>query len=129
MVPEYNVGDIIVVKKTSPELINIGDDVTYLGTAISVKNLRITHRVIDKKNKDGKYYYITKGIANEVEDPEINEDNLYGKVVYKTVLFSFIGRLMQNIIVYYAAFILVAASFSYDFIISFFKKDEVDEEK
>lgn len=130
MVPEYNVGDIIIVKKSDPKTIEIGDDVTYLGSASVVKNLRITHRVIEKREKDNKLYFTTKGIANENEDPEINEDNLFGKVVYKTVLFSFIGRLMTNIVVYYVAFVLVAASFSYDFITStFLKKGELDEEK
>ena len=130
MVPEYQVGDIIVTKKVDPSTINVDDDVTYLGTEQSVKNLRITHRVINKREKDGKYYFVTKGIANEIEDPEINEDNLYGKVAYKTILFSFIGRLMTNNTIYYLIFILVAASFSYDFITStFLKKDELDEEE
>ena len=130
MTPEYQVGDIIVVTKEDPSKIEVGDDVTYLGKATSVKNLRITHRVIEKRNDNNKYYFTTKGIANEVEDPEINEDDLFGKVTYHSVFFSFIGRLMNNIIVYYVAFILVAASFSYDFIKShFFKKDELDEEE
>lgn len=130
MVPEYQVGDIIVTKKVDPSTINVGDDVTYLGTASSVKNLRITHRVINKRQENDKYYFTTKGIANQIEDPEINEDNLYGKVFYKTILFSFIGRLMTNNVIYYIIFVLVAASFSYDFITStFFKKDELDEEK
>ena len=130
MTPEYQVGDIIIVKKEDPAKIEVGDDVTYLGKASSVKNLRITHRVINKRNENNKYYFTTKGIANEVEDPEINEDDLYGKVSYHTIVFSFIGRLMMNIVVYYVAFILVAASFSYDFIVStFFKKDEVNEEE
>ncbi len=130
MVPEYQVGDIIVTKKVNPSTIEVGDDVTYLGKASSVKNLIITHRIINKRKDNDKYYFTTKGIANEVEDPEINEDDLYGKVAYKTVLFSFIGRLMTNLVMYYLIFIAVAASFSYDFITSnFLKKDELDEEE
>ena len=129
MTPEYKVGDIIVVKKTNAESIKIGDDVTYLGTDSSVKDLRITHRVIDKALIDGKYHFITKGIANDIEDPEINEDNIYGKVIYKTIVYSFLGRLMTNTAIYYIVFILVGATFSYDIIVSFRKKDEEDEEK
>ena len=129
MTPEYKVGDIIVVKKEDPSKIEVGDDVTYLGKASSVQNLRITHRVINKRKDNDKYYFTTKGIANDVEDPEINEDDLFGKVSYHTIFFSFIGRLMTNVVVYYFAFILVAAIFSYDFIKStFFKKEESDEE-
>ena len=129
MTPEYKVGDIIVVKKESPDKIKVGDDVTYLGTDSSVKDMRITHRVIEKKEKDGKYYFTTKGIANEVEDPQINEDNLYGKVIYKTIIYSFIGRLMTNTVAYYLIFILIGASLSYDVVMSYIKKDDNNEDK
>ncbi len=130
MVPKYQVGDIIITKKVDPSTINIDDDVTYLGSKEPVKDKRITHRVIEKKEKDGKYYFVTKGIANDVEDPEINEDNLYGKVIYQTILFSFLGRLMKDNLVYYGIFVIVAGICSYDIITStFFKKDELDEEE
>lgn len=129
MTPVYKVGDILVVKKTSPDKINIGDDVTYLGTSNSVKDLRITHRVVDKKLVNNKYYFTTKGIANEVEDPVITEDNLYGKVIYKTMLYSFIGRLMTNTVVYYLVFIIIGASLSYDIIVSFVRKDDEEDEE
>lgn len=129
MEPEYKVGDIIVVKKTTPEDIKIGDDVTYLDAAnSSVKEMRITHRVISKREENGKYYFVTKGIANEIEDPEFSEDNLYGKVVYQTVIYSFIGRLMTNTVAYYLIFIAVGASLSYDVVMSHIKKDEENEE-
>ena len=130
MVPEYEVGDVIVVKKTAPESLEVGDDVTYLGVDPGVKDLRITHRIVEKKyyDKDGKYYFRTKGIANEVEDPQINEDNIYGKVVYHTIIFSFLGRLLTNIIVYYVVFIVIGVSVSYDIISSWMdRKDEEDE--
>ena len=61
----------------------------------------ITQMMIWKtSNENGKYYFITKGTANPNEDPEISEDDIYGKVVYHTVLFSFVGRLMTNIVIY-----------------------------
>ena len=31
MIPEYKVGDIIVVRKVSPDSLKVGDDVTYFG--------------------------------------------------------------------------------------------------
>lgn len=128
MTPEYKIGDIIVVKKTSPSSIKVGDDVTYLGAADSVKDLIITHRVIETRVLNNKHYFTTKGIANEVEDPEINEDNLYGKVVYHTILYSFIGRLMTNTVVYYLVFVAIGVSLSYDVVVSYLRKDEDDEE-
>ena len=129
MVPDYKVGDIIVVKKTDPSSIKIGDDVTYLGTDASVQDKRITHRVINKRVENNKYYFKTKGIANVVEDPEISEDNLYGKVIYKTILYSFIGRLMTNTVAYYLIFMIIGASLSYDVIMSYLKKDEENEQE
>ena len=87
MVPVYKVGDIIVVKKTKVDDLNIGDDITYVGDSGEFKNYTITHRIVNKRFEDGKYYFTTKGVANTTEDPEISEKNIFGKVVYHTILF------------------------------------------
>lgn len=128
MKPVYDIGDIIVVKKTDVSTLNIGDDITYHGTTGEFNNLTITHRIISKRVQDGNYYFITQGVANTGEDPEISGDNIYGKVIYHTVLFSFVGRLMTNIIIYYLLFISVGVGFSYEIISSFFIKDNGDED-
>ena len=47
MTPEYNVGDVIVVKKS--DALNIGDDVTYLGKSSNLAGLTITHRIIRER--------------------------------------------------------------------------------
>ncbi len=127
MTPEYKLGDIIVTKKVDPSSLKVGDDVTYLGEKDEMKGMTITHRIIEKREDNGKYYFVTKGTANEIEDPEINEDNLFGKVIYHTILFSFVGRLMTNIVVYYLVFICVGVAFAYEIISSFFIKDEEEE--
>ena len=124
MKPTYKIGDIIVVKKTDSNLLEVGDDVTYLGKASNLKGLTITHRIIEKRSEDNKNYFVTKGTANEIEDPEINEDDIYGKVVYHTILFSFVGRLMTNIVIYYLLFVAVGVSFAYEVISSFIKKED-----
>lgn len=124
MKPEYQVGDVIVVKKQDLANVKVGDDITYLGQADSWKNLIITHRVINVREENGKFYFITKGTSNILEDPEIDGDNVYGKVIYHTVLFSFVGRLMTNMIIYYILFISVGVSFSYEIISSFVKKED-----
>ena len=33
------------------------------------------------------------------------KDNVYGKMIYHTVLFSFVGRLMTNVVIYYILFV------------------------
>ena len=130
MKPVYEIGDIIIVAKTDASKLEVGDDVTYLGDSGEFSNLTITHRIINKRKDNGKYYFVTQGVANTGEDPEISEDNLYGKVIYHTVLFSFVGRLMTNIIIYYVLFVSVGLAFSYEIISSFIMKgdDETGEE-
>ncbi|MBP5684376.1 MAG: signal peptidase I [Bacilli bacterium] len=129
MYPEYKIGDVIVVRKVDADKLKIGDDVTYLATSHSLDGLVITHRLIDIENENGEYRFTTKGIANSVADPKIKIDNIYGKVIYHTIIFSFIGRLMTNIIIYYALFIFVGVGLSYDIISSFLiKKDEDDDD-
>ena len=124
MKPEYKIGDIIVVMKTDGSTLKVGDDVTYVGKASNLKGLTITHRIIETRSEDNKNYFVTKGTANEIEDPEISEDDLYGKVVYHTILFSFVGRLMTNIVIYYLIFVLIGIAFAYEVISSFMKKED-----
>ena len=126
MVPEYKVGDVIVVKKTEPATLKIGDDVTYHGTNYEFNGLTITHRIVSTRIENDKYYFTTRGIANTADDPEINEDNIYGKVIYHTFLFSLVGRLMTNMIIYYILCISIGVSFSYELITSFFMKSKDD---
>ena len=130
MVPKYQIGDILVVSKADDSSLNIGDDVTYLGKESNLKGLTITHQIIEKEQKDGKYYYVTKGLANEIADPKITTSDIYGKVVYKTFLFSLIGRLLTNPVIYYLSFVVVGVAFSYEVVTAFFiKDDDEDDEK
>ncbi len=124
MTPQYKIGDIIVVKKEEPANLKIGDDVTYLGQYGDFKDHIITHRIISIREENEKRYFITKGTANILEDPEISQDDIYGKMLYHTVVFSFVGRLMTNLTVYYLLFAAVAISFSYEIISSFIKKED-----
>ena len=129
MEPVYKVGDIIVVNKTDASKLKVGDDVTYHGSTGTFNGLTITHRIINKRTEGGKAYFVTKGVANDVEDPEISEDNLYGKVIYHTLLFSFVGRLMTNVVIYYILFVSVGVGFSYEIISSFIMKGDDEDEK
>ena len=74
MVPDYLIGDVIVVKKADGANLEVGDDVTYLGSESNLSGLTITHRIIRKRTENNVNYYVTKGIANSIEDPEISEE-------------------------------------------------------
>lgn len=124
MVPDYKVGDIIISKKVDTNNLNVGDDITYVGEKGELKGLVITHRIVKKEKRDNKEYFTPKGIANQIEDPEIQISNIYGKVIYKTKILSFFSRLMQNIIIYYVMFIGVGVAFSYEFLRTFVLKEK-----
>lgn len=102
MEPVYNVGDILIAKEIKPSEIREGDNIVYKGEKESLENKIITHQVVKiNQNEDGKYRFITKGIANIKEDPGISENQIYGKIIYKMILLSYIGKLISNIYVFY----------------------------
>ncbi len=128
MLPHYKIGDIIVTRKTDPASLKLGDDVTYVAKSEGIEGIVITHRIVGVRDENGKRYFITKGTNNAIEDPEISEDDIYGKVIYHTILFSFVGRLMTNMVVYYILFVSVGVAFSYEVVTSFFLKDKDEDE-
>mgnify|MGYP002076174738 FL=1 len=101
MVPKYLVGDVLIVKEIETNDLKVGDDVTYLGKEGSFKNRVVTHQIIQiDETENGKVFH-TKGIANEVEDPTIEGDQIYGKVIYKCLIFSQLTKLMNNMTAFY----------------------------
>ena len=106
MIPKYQIGDVIIVKETDPNKIQIGDDVTYEGKTGSMKGLIVTHRVVDIEEVDGKRVFHTKGIANNLEDPVISEDQINGVVQTKMYILSLICMLLNNKYVFYICVIL-----------------------
>ena len=101
MIPVYDIGDILIVKEVLPEEIKVEDDIVYQGEKGSFKGKTITHRVISvKKKEDGNYGIITKGVANFSQDPEINQTQVLGKVMFKVPIISFALKIITNIYVW-----------------------------
>ncbi len=79
MAPAFDTGSVIFVKPMEPSDINEGDIITYRGLGDS--DILTTHRVVEVMPLGQDFQYITKGDANEVEDPNpIPDKNLVGKV-------------------------------------------------
>lgn len=134
MLPEYEVGDILISMETDPEDINVGDAVTYLGNEGDIKGKVVTHEVIEKRqSENGEYIFVTKGTANTIADPEITEDQVYGKVVYRAVLLSAICKILQNMYGFYFLIIvplaIIIAKILFNFLISRAEKREEENEK
>ena len=132
MVPEYKVGDTILTKTVNPSELKIGDDITYMGNKAPFKGMIITHRVVKiEKQEDGKFIIQTKGLANDIEDPEINESQVYGKVIYKIKSISFINGIIGNLYgMYFAIFIPFGIITFVEFVLSKRDKDnDTDEDE
>lgn len=101
MVPKYQVGDILVSKSIEPSKIKVGDDLVYLGAVDSFQGKIVTHQVIDIEEENGQYKFHTKGIANPEEDPVVSESQVYGIIIYKTYILSFISKIINNLYGFY----------------------------
>lgn len=130
MIPNYDVGDVLLVKKVDISSIKVGDAVTYLGEASTVKDMIITHRVEKiESTKDGNLLFHTKGIANNIEDPIVSGKQIIGKVTHKFLLLSIVGRIATNpYSIFFGLTVPIAILIAIEIIKTIRSKDEDDEE-
>ena len=83
MEPELKVGDVILVQESTFEELKLKDVITYESNDKGTEGMIITHRIIDIDKESKKI--ITKGDANDVEDPAIDSSQVYGKVSYQFI--------------------------------------------
>ena len=77
MKPTLNVGDLVFIKKCNANSIEVNDVIEY-----KRQNYSVIHRVVSKYQKDGVFYFITKGDNNSNNDTDpVREEYLKGKVV------------------------------------------------
>jgi signal peptidase I len=79
MSPAIKQGDMILVKMCAPETVKLGDIISYSPES----NIVLTHRVkqiVTEPNDESLLRFITKGDANQIEDPPVSADRLIGKV-------------------------------------------------
>ncbi|MGM5484283.1 MAG: signal peptidase I [Nanobdellota archaeon] len=73
----FSKGDIIVIKGSPPDEVEVGDIIVFRGN----KSYPIIHRVVDTENRSGKFLYQTKGDHNERSDPEFEKGITYDKII------------------------------------------------
>lgn len=79
MEKELMVGDVAIIQKCNSNDVIVGDIVEY-----QMEGYTVVHRVIEKKQKNGKFYFKTKGDNNKTPDAqEVNEEQIIGKVIFK----------------------------------------------
>lgn len=96
MKPKYEIYDMIIAKKVDSSTIKVGDDVVYKGEKSTLKDKIVTHQVIKKDYKNGKYIFQTKGINNDIADPEIEDRQILAVVVSKSNILSMISHIVNN---------------------------------
>lgn len=124
MDPVYKVGDVVISKEVDPSTIKKDDDVVYLGEKNDFKDKIVTHRVIKIEKKDNEYYFTTKGIANDYSDPVISSDQIYGKVVYKPVVLSFLSGILNTKLGFYLLIFVPVAFLIFLEILDYIKRKE-----
>lgn len=107
MEPIYTVGDVLLAKDVPPSEIKVGDAISYRGTTGDVKGKIITHEVVGiEQDSNGDYLFRAKGKENVIEDPTIYEDQLYGIIVHKIKILSFIYRIVSTQLGFYFCIIV-----------------------
>ena len=96
MKPKYEIYDMIIAKKVDSSTIKVGDDVVYKGEKSTLKDKIVTHQVIKKDYKNGKYIFQTKGINNDIADPEIEDRQILAIVISKSNILSIISHVVNN---------------------------------
>jgi signal peptidase len=99
MEPVYHEGDIIFIKETPSQSIDIGDIVVF-----EARNgdIPIVHRVVDIVKENGTLYFVTKGDNNPFPDsyysPGIPESRVIGTPVLKIPKIGWISLFLRRII-------------------------------
>ena len=96
MEPTIHVQDAIVIKRSDEY--KVGDVCTYLSKNPSYFGIMITHRIIGTNiNSKGEKVYIFKGDNNYSADTlEVEENQIYGKVVMKIPKIGYIQYFLSN---------------------------------
>jgi len=86
MIPEFQIGDIAVVKEVENDELKEGDIISFR----EGQNV-ITHRITQKLEENGQTIYVTKGDNNNAEDiAKVSYALIEGKVVAKI---AYIGKI------------------------------------
>lgn len=96
MYPVLEYGDVILIKEVNYQDIQEQDIVTYLGKEGEFKDKVITHEVIEVFYDGETKVLKTKGRANTGIDPNVYENQIYGRFVYRFFSLSFISKIVRD---------------------------------
>lgn len=94
MAPAIGAGDVVIVEDVPPSEVEPGDVITFerqTGDDDRSGPDRVTHRVVDVTERDGRHYFETKGDANEDPDPQlVPPEDVTGRVMFSIPLVGWV---------------------------------------
>ena len=92
MNPEFDAGSLIITKEMSSNALKERDIVTYMPLA---GNIPLTHRIVTVVNDIYGTRFITRGDANNIDDPvPVPSESVLGKVVFFR---NGLGKFIENL--------------------------------
>lgn len=99
MKPDYKKNDLVLVKSMSSDMFIKGDVLGFIDNDESIRISKISEVITDEIGTQ----FVMNDISKDNETV-IDDDNIYGKVVYKFGLFSLLYKLSLNTVGIIAAF-------------------------
>ena len=107
MEPEYHVGSLIYVKKTTVDELEVNMPITY-----HMENgIVVTHRIIEviTDENTGAVKYVTKGDANDdIDGTPVTFERIIGRPVFHIPVLGYISYFVQNPPGIYIAILVIA---------------------
>ena len=92
MEPKYSVGDLIYVKDTDPDAIQVGDVITFV---LNEDLVVATHRVVEVDAENRQFH--TQGDANDTPDAApVHFNNVIGVPVFSLPLLGYVSAYIQS---------------------------------
>lgn len=99
MEPVYHEGDIIFIRETPPQSIDVGDIIVFEARNGTIP---IVHRVVDIIDENGTLYFATQGDNNPFPDsyysPGVPESRIIGTPVLKIPKIGWISLFLRRIL-------------------------------
>lgn len=96
MEPEIKVGDLVVVRRTAIENVQVGQNVVFVQRSGVLKGQRIIHRAILADSDEEGLYIRTQGVNEKITEPDpdrVRADNLVGVEAFHS---TFLGWIVRN---------------------------------
>ena len=98
MEPDIRVGDLLVVRETEMDRIEVGDDILFISRSGPVRGEAIVHRVFEKETDADGIYFRTRGINNGglADEDFVRSENFVGKAVWHSAFWGKIFGFLSN---------------------------------